>query len=692
MKNKTAVFFMIVFMIITCKSVKAESEWKVKLDNKEMEIFHPVIEHNQKVYLPVSDTLKLLKFEVKLTNQDFLVSRDDINRKFYIDEDYITDERYTKYDYLYNVELYAEAKFFEENMLCKVVFDQEKKEVLIDTDYEKLYSMIANLRYNSNYFEIDSIHTEKLVTEDDKYYNNTNSKTYCNIIGYNKTGRFNPVFLKNLDGQVKLDKKGLDIVKSYYFRDGMAGIKMIANGEKPVYSESDSIYIDRDVDNMTAFKGFDQLPIYDIEMFKLDLINYINKEKLVIKYEKTGSDKHIYKITTYDASIYYELIFDTRIQENESREFKADIIIEIDEKNRIQQIKIDYQDKDEYREIKYKDKHIFSYKKVPLSFRTTLNKLKKEVYASTFEEIDTEKIAEFKDKALEKSIRQLINKPQGDLYIYDCLSIGELIYNGYERLKYLDGIENLQNLRTLILYDNDIVDVSKLATIKRLEFLDLTNNKIANISVLNENINLNHLYLDNNGIKDMPSLNKLNNLRYLSLTNNEISDLTFLEGMKNSDIERLYLEHNNIKDLKPIENLMNLTELYLMNNNIEDLSGLKDIEYLKVLNLNDNNISDISPIKNVETAYLFLNNNKIMNINELNLKETYILSIDNNKIKNINHSLFDHTKLLMILSIKNNKINDWEFLSKLEHLYKINVLGNEIDDETITKYNNVFVY
>jgi Leucine-rich repeat (LRR) protein len=135
--------------------------------------------------------------------------------------------------------------------------------------------------------------------------------------------------------------------------------------------------------------------------------------------------------------------------------------------------------------------------------------------------------------------------------------------------------EELKNLTTLALDNNEISDVSPLKGLENLTHLNLMNNKISDVSPLKELANLTHLNLMNNKISDVTALKGLANLTELSLGGNEISDVTALKGLAN--LIHLYLSYNNISDVSPLKGLENLTILALSRN---EISG-RDIEELK---------------------------------------------------------------------------------------------------------------
>jgi Leucine-rich repeat (LRR) protein len=82
--------------------------------------------------------------------------------------------------------------------------------------------------------------------------------------------------------------------------------------------------------------------------------------------------------------------------------------------------------------------------------------------------------------------------------------------------------------------------------VKGLTFLDASGQGIKDISGLEELINLQSLVLYNNQISSIKALSKLTNLQYLNLGRNQISDIKALSNL--IDLQYLYLSYNQISD------------------------------------------------------------------------------------------------------------------------------------------------
>lgn len=99
------------------------------------------------------------------------------------------------------------------------------------------------------------------------------------------------------------------------------------------------------------------------------------------------------------------------------------------------------------------------------------------------------------------------------------------------------------------------------------------------------------IVLTDNQINDVSGLASLSGLVNLNLSGNQISDLTGLSGLSN--LKELDLMGNHISDISELGSLTNLTWLRLDNNQISDLTGLSNLISLNELSLNYNEITSL---------------------------------------------------------------------------------------------------
>ena len=201
----------------------------------------------------------------------------------------------------------------------------------------------------------------------------------------------------------------------------------------------------------------------------------------------------------------------------------------------------------------------------------------------------------FADPNLEQAVRDLIDKPVGELTRSDVADLTWLY--AYERnIHSLDGIEHLENLENLQLSTNQVEDLSPLAGLTKLKQLGVENNQIRDITPLAGLVNLTELGLRANDLTDISPLTSLTKLEYLTLGENQIADLAPLAELK--ELTSLNLTSNQIADISPLAGLTNLTQLYLSNNQLSEIKAVEGLTNLQSLTVENNLITDIAPLVN----------------------------------------------------------------------------------------------
>lgn len=200
------------------------------------------------------------------------------------------------------------------------------------------------------------------------------------------------------------------------------------------------------------------------------------------------------------------------------------------------------------------------------------------------------------DRALYRSILEQLKDKR--VYVKDNLLTEEILANmDYLHISSaldIKGIEYCKNLKTLVLANTNVSDISPVGALNHLECLSLGSNKIDDVSPIGNMIHLKKLYLGHNMIMDISPLGNLLNLESLSLRGNEIVDLTPLVNL--TKLKSLSLEQNEIKDISVLSRLVNLTHLYISENDITDICALESIYNLEHLYMDYNDVNDITPL------------------------------------------------------------------------------------------------
>ena len=184
----------------------------------------------------------------------------------------------------------------------------------------------------------------------------------------------------------------------------------------------------------------------------------------------------------------------------------------------------------------------------------------------------------FSDSKFEEVIREILNKPTGDITKEDMLSIYEL--SGIEReIVNIDGIEYCENLTYLRIRNNRISDISPIANFKNLDYLNIRNNQITKLDALENLTSLTFLNFDSNQITDISVLSNLTNLRTLWGGYNQYSDINSLKNLIN--LYKIGIDDNQISDILPL----------VQNQGI----GSGDIIFLTLNPLNNTSLNEYIP-------------------------------------------------------------------------------------------------
>lgn len=103
-------------------------------------------------------------------------------------------------------------------------------------------------------------------------------------------------------------------------------------------------------------------------------------------------------------------------------------------------------------------------------------------------------------------------------------------------IQYLDGIEQLTELKILHLNFNEIEDITPLVALKQLQTLYVSGNKIYNLDPLSELVDLTELGIQKNAVQDISPLQSLGSLKSLHTHSNQINDFSILNDL---DITKL---------------------------------------------------------------------------------------------------------------------------------------------------------
>ena len=242
----------------------------------------------------------------------------------------------------------------------------------------------------------------------------------------------------------------------------------------------------------------------------------------------------------------------------------------------------------------------------------------------------------------------------------------------------IEGAQYLTGLTSLILNNDQIVDVTPLAGLTNLTYLNLSMNKIVDATPLAGLTNLTELWTPYNQIANIAPLAGLTNLTTLAVGFNPIADVAPLAGL--TKLTSLFLYKSQIANLAPLARLTNLIELYLDGNRITDLAPLTGLTNLTVLSLSDNQIADLAPLAGLTNlVYLWLRGNQIADLAPLaGLTRLADLILQGNRIANI--APLTGLTNLTFLDMQDNQIAGVAPLAGLTNLTTLHLSSNQIAD------------
>lgn len=181
--------------------------------------------------------------------------------------------------------------------------------------------------------------------------------------------------------------------------------------------------------------------------------------------------------------------------------------------------------------------------------------------------------------------------------------------------------------------------------------------KVTKIGGLEEMTNLKELVLRSNLLGSMEGVETLTLLEKLELYDNHVPKLLGLENMSNLLI--LDMSFNNIRDLSPVAALPQLEELYVAQNKLRRMTGIANLTNLKLLDLGANRIREIEQLEGLtKLKSLWLGKNKITDISGISSLGLCLqqLDIQSNRLTSLPSGSLAHLSRLQELYLAHNAI------------------------------------
>ena len=257
---------------------------------------------------------------------------------------------------------------------------------------------------------------------------------------------------------------------------------------------------------------------------------------------------------------------------------------------------------------------------------------------------------QWQDPALEALVREVLGKPEGEIYPTDLDHIWgvelwgdqHLFFNGEGGSEmYVDADGRYQEVRDpvekrviassteLFLFPRDkeprgnylrngaytvngetfnrgaISSLADFANFRNLRYLYVFKNDLQDVSGLSGLDELVELYLIDDNLQEVGTLSDLPHLEALTLSANFLEDISPLFQL--TQLTNLVVRDNEIRSLEGIGALENLTRLNVANNHVDSLEPVADLPHLDGLVVSTNPIEDLEPIAgltNLKNLYL----------------------------------------------------------------------------------------
>lgn len=251
------------------------------------------------------------------------------------------------------------------------------------------------------------------------------------------------------------------------------------------------------------------------------------------------------------------------------------------------------------------------------------------------------------------------------------------------------GLQYFRSLKTIMLSQNKIEDISPVGDLTKLTDLNLSYNRISDIRPVQNITGLTVLRMDSNRISDITPIQNLTSLTTLGCWDNQIEDISSLKKL--TKLKNLVLSRNKITSIDVVKNFKDLQFFFITDNKVKDISPIADLTNLKSLTLNSNPIGNFQPIKNLNNlAYLNLSDTSFADKDmSLITDKTSLmhLRLGNTKITKLDG--IEKLTMLQKLYINDNKaINDFSKLKDLSGLTELDVSNTNFNDQDLQNLPN----
>lgn len=281
---------------------------------------------------------------------------------------------------------------------------------------------------------------------------------------------------------------------------------------------------------------------------------------------------------------------------------------------------------------------------------------------------------QFPDSVLEDAVREELGISRGVLVEQDVEMLTNL--SVYGPVGSLEGLQFAVNLQQLFISNGDVVDLSPILGLGRLEELSVTGQQIETLPDMSGLRSLRRLHLDRNRLTDIAPLCALPGLFSVSLADNAISDASPLGSM--TGLGGLILDGNPLESTEFLFSLTRLGSLSLAGTGLTDISFVKPMNSLAHFFAPHNQIESLAPLQgHVLLARLDVSDNRISELGPLTgLPLLLKVWAGGNEIRSVAPLLF--SRLLYLLDVSDNQLAEVAPLGTFGNLHELDVSSNRI--------------
>ncbi len=195
-------------------------------------------------------------------------------------------------------------------------------------------------------------------------------------------------------------------------------------------------------------------------------------------------------------------------------------------------------------------------------------------------------------------------------FLLRLIDLQKIDLSVYPRLRNLEPLAKLTNLRKVNLSGTQIQEIVPLKNLTHLEVLDCSNTAITDLSPLKYALELKALRIDSTKVTSIDVLSGMENLDQLSASYTFISSLEPLSGLKS--VRKLNLEKTRIRSLAGLESMSNLEVLVVSDNHIKSLDPLKGLNNLNHLDIDNTLVTSLEPAGELDNLRVLSCNNTLI--------------------------------------------------------------------------------